>query len=115
MDLVRKILLEIEADRAEGEAKQYGEPVEAFHVALLKDAGLVEAFIAEDEAGRPHVGIPLRLTWTGCDFLDAAREDTAWKRAKERVIKPGLSWTFSLLLEFLKQEAGRRIFGEGVR
>ena len=112
MDLARRILLEVEAMTADDPVKQYGTPEEALHVALLKEAGLLEAYVAEDEAGRPHVGIPLRLTWAGYDFLDAARSDTAWKKAKEKVIMPGLSWTFSLLLEFLKREAGRRIFGE---
>ncbi len=40
----------------------------------------------------------------GCDFLDAARSDTLWAKAKTSVIKPSASWTFDLLKEWLKAE-----------
>jgi hypothetical protein len=38
-----------------------------------------------------------RLTWEGHEFLDATRDSKVWKLAKEKVLKPGASWTFSLL------------------
>jgi hypothetical protein len=51
----------------------------------------------------------LRLTWQGHDFLDAARNDTIWSKAKEKFLKPGISWTFSIVFDFLKAEAHRQI------
>ncbi|MGO8839441.1 MAG: DUF2513 domain-containing protein [Limisphaerales bacterium] len=52
----------------------------------------------------------VRLTWAGHDFLDAARNDTIWNKAKDEFLKPGISWTFSILFEWLKQEARQRFF-----
>jgi len=46
----------------------------------------------------------VRLTWEGCDFADAVRSDTLWKKAKEMVIKPTASFTFGLLKDWLKSE-----------
>ena len=61
--------------------------------------------------GIPSAAAIVRLTWAGHDFLDSSRDNKIWKLAKEHVIKPGASWTFSLLLEWLKQEARHRVFG----
>jgi hypothetical protein len=52
-----------------------------------------------------------RLTWQGYDFLQVTRDDTVWSKAVKHVFKPATSWTVSLLLEWLKQEAHRRVFG----
>jgi hypothetical protein len=35
-----------------------------------------------------------RLTWEGHKFLDAARSDTAWERAKKLVLAKGGALTF---------------------
>jgi len=45
-----------------------------------------------------------RLTWAGCEFADAVRSDTLWAKAKKEVIKPGISFTFDILKEWLKAE-----------
>jgi hypothetical protein len=37
------------------------------------------------------------------------RDDTVWKKAKEHVLKPGASWTFDILKEWLKAEAKSRL------
>ena len=44
-------------------------------------------------------------------FLQAMTDNKIWKSAKEHILKPGVSWTTSLLLEWLKLEARRRIPG----
>jgi hypothetical protein len=72
---------------------------------------LIEAELIRDENGQPNSVNVFRLTWDGHDFLDATRDSKIWKLAKERVLKPGVSWTFSILVEWLKQEARKRIFG----
>jgi len=114
MDLVRKILQGTEAlDYEQGEPPERYRaetPEEAYQIALMKDAGLVEADIGTTN-GIPSEATITRLTWAGHDFLDSSRDSKIWKMAKEHVIRPGASWTFSLLLEWLKQEARQRIFG----
>ncbi|MDG2617731.1 DUF2513 domain-containing protein [Thermoleptolyngbya sichuanensis XZ-Cy5] len=45
-----------------------------------------------------------RLTWQGCEFADAVADDRLWNKAKENVLKPGISFTFDVLKEWLKAE-----------
>lgn len=55
--------------------------------------------------------LSIKLTWEGHEFLDAAREDTRWNKAKEVAAKTG-SLTFSMLKEVLVQlsaEAWKKI------
>ena len=114
MELVRKILQEAEAlDYEEGEPpERYRAQTcdEAYQIALMRDASLVQADV-DTTNGIPSAATIVRLTWAGHDFLDSSRDNKIWKMAKEHVIKPGASWTFSLLLEWLKQEARHRVFG----
>ena len=107
MELIRRILAEVEDSDI---IKKFDRPEEAYNIALAKEAGLVEAEIIF-AMNRPSGAFVHRLTWAGHDFLDAARNDTLWNKAKEKVIKPGMSWSFSLLLDFLKAEAKHRLFG----
>jgi hypothetical protein len=74
------------------------------HIALLLDAGLIEGKTVKLSHGIGGVMIN-GLTWTGHDFLDAAKDDTIWSKAKETVLKPTVSITFGLLLEWLKAQA----------
>jgi hypothetical protein len=107
MELIRYILLQKEAEQP-----IIGEHAEVvYHIALLKEAGFVDAVTRNDQYGIPSDAKILNLTWAGHDFLDAARDDKIWHLAKEKFIKPGVSWTFSILLEWLKQQAHQRIFG----
>lgn len=36
--------------------------------------------------------------------LDAARDPSAWERVKDKVLRPGMSWTSGLVLEVLKSK-----------
>jgi hypothetical protein len=112
MDLVRKILSDIEAcDDIDGPLVSLNDPHAAYQAAILKEAGLVEATISTDGFGRPVFAIVIRLTWAGHDFLDSTKDSEIWKMAKEHIIKPGVSWTFQILVEWLKAEGRRRFFG----
>jgi hypothetical protein len=115
MDVIRAILL---AGEAPPDAKSVhglthidgvDAAVAAYHVALLKDAGYVEATVDKKVNGLPWRFMGLRLTWSGHEFLDAMRDDTVWKKVKDHMIKPGVSWTVSLLFEALKNEARIRL------
>ena len=115
MDLIRKILIDAEARDFESgeppEMYQASTTDEAYQIALMIDAGLVQADYTSN-AGVPQSAAIYRLTWDGHDFLDAARDNTIWKKAKDSFLKPGISWTFSILTEWLKQEARDKIFGD---
>lgn len=111
MDLVRQILQSAEQTEFEKGPMPFYEartPDEAYQIALMKDAGLVEARIVQSN-GIPRSAVVIRLTWAGHDFLDASRDNTIWAKAVEQVIKPSTSWTFSILTEWLKQEAMKRL------
>lgn len=107
MDLVRRIAIETEAMPARHSLIEL-EDVDAdtfgVHVAWMKEAGLVHASITEYWSDDPPAVRVHRLTWAGCEFLDAARSDTLWKKAKEYVMKPGASFTLDIVKEWLKTE-----------
>lgn len=76
----------------------------AAHAQWMSDEGLIEAQFLPMMSGGPTIVMIDRLTWSGCDFLDAARSDTLWKKARTSIIAPSASWTFDILKEWLKAE-----------
>jgi len=109
MNLIRVILQTTEEyDHDKEPSRPFCEtfaPEEVYQIKLMRDAGLVDA----ETYSNPSRATIFRLTWAGHDFLDASRDNTIWKKAVEHVIKPGTSWTFSILSEWLKQEAKERL------
>lgn len=108
MDLIRQIVLAT-SDLPHGELLQelqgVDEAVFVRHVAWLEEAGLVKARVREGLGGSDaNLAIVFRLTWAGCEFADAVRSDTLWKKAQSNVINPGISFTFDVLREWLKTE-----------
>ncbi len=102
LDLVRAILLHIEG----GDAGPSGfsgfiedgyrmEQIH-YHLQLLHDAGLIEA----DEIV-PGQWWPERMTWSGHEFLDAARNEELWRETKQEVEKSAGSAPFLLFQELL--------------
>ncbi len=109
MELVRLLLLQTEAgvDLPEVNARDVKEVLH--HIAILKDASLVEGEVHSNSDGQIIVGQIFRLTWQGHEFLDVMRNDSVWKKAKAHVLKSGASWTFEILKDFLKHEAMRQL------
>jgi Hypothetical protein (DUF2513) len=114
MDLVRQILKKVEDEAAaqgllsELAIENHDHATVCAHVELLIEAGLLKGklLITQERA----VGFVIsRLTWDGHDFIDLAREDTLWAKAESSVLKNGSSFTFGLLLEWLKAEVRNRI------
>ena len=106
MDLIRRIALAV-ADAPHGTILQSLDDVSeedfALHVEWMAEAGLVKAHIGERMAGPSSAAI-FRLTWDGCEFVDAVRSETLWKKAKVNVLKPGMSFTFGILRDWIKAE-----------
>jgi hypothetical protein len=111
MELVRLLLLQYEAGSPPAELENYEHQEIIYNLVLMMDAGLIDAYPLEGNDVLPRGFMNVRLTWAGHDFLDAARNDTVWNKAKDEFLKPGISWTFSILLEWLKQEARKKILG----
>jgi len=67
-----------------------------YHVGLMHQNGLIQAFDVSSHDG--DAWIPVEILWDGHEFLDAARSDTVWKKAKDRAI----STAGTLTLEGMK-------------
>lgn len=101
MDLIRDILFAVEAHGSSGgfvrvAIEGHSDDEINYHMVLLKDAGFMECVVLESSDG--IMVQPLRLTWTGHEFIDAARSSKVWNGAKAFVLKT----TGTLTLEGLK-------------
>jgi len=108
MDLLRSILIKVEScedpsglDRMPA-VEGYDEAEVSYHMTLLHDAGLVKALVS-DESGAPYPEfLQINLTWDGHEFLSVAKDDSVWKKAREKFLIPVTKITFDLLLGYLK-------------
>jgi len=107
MDLVRTLLITIEAlpdtNGHPVSAEGHG-PAEIYeHLKLAQEAGLIEArFLPGGTAC-----VALRLTWAGHEFLDAARENRIWEKAKEMAMRTAEGVTITSLKVALAHLMGR--------
>lgn len=107
MDLVRELLLLTEQHTSASAMRMPEidgrETDEVYcHVKLLQGAGLIDG---EDASTRgSHDYLIKDLTWAGHDFLDNARDDTRWDRAKGVMSKAG-GFSFDVLKSALAQLA----------
>lgn len=117
MDLVRDILLKIEAgnelnlsdlpgkDASREEREAFG-----YNLGLLYDHGFVTGIAAHTLAERNWLN--LSLTWDGHEFLDDIREPAIWKKTKEGATAVGsasLQFMWEMAKAIAKQEAKKRL------
>lgn len=110
LNLVREILLWMERQEHANvgslpEFADYSGEQVGYHAYLAHEAGLIVAAVRETMGQPSPEAIPLHLTFAGHDFLDAARDNTLWAKARNRVLSAGVSFTLDLLKEFLVQAA----------
>ena len=96
MDLIREILLQVEArptvtgiDLVEIPGHEQEEI--SYHVKLLADAGFLEAHDLRTMARDGFRYAPSALTNAGHDFLDAARNKAVWAKTMEKISAVGES------------------------
>jgi hypothetical protein len=112
-DLVRMILQEVEGMPPGKQMKDFTYPevedsVAEAHVVLLIEAGLLDGTVVSlVSAGKR--AIVTGLTWAGHDFLDSIKDEGLWSKAKETVLKPAGGVAFSVLLDWAKAEASKRL------
>jgi len=106
MDAIRKIVLAVKTAEEGVEVSSVGglnDLIFNYNANLLIEAALAEG--RKLESGYPPTISQVdlwKLTWAGHDFADAIKDETIWNKAKEKFIKPGVSFTFPILLEYLK-------------
>ena len=107
MDLIRRLLLEIESEPS----TQYRFEIDGveelelyYHVDLLVEANLIRGvkvrWASDGTLASLFLGSPVALTWDGHEFLNAARNETVWQQTKEKAQARGLdiqSLTFDLI------------------
>ncbi|MCY3807944.1 MAG: DUF2513 domain-containing protein [Gemmatimonadetes bacterium] len=113
MDLMRKILLAVEArpnpqsfDLVEIPGHQQEEV--SYHVKLLGDAGYLDVYDRRALGPDGYRYAPSDLTNAGHDFLDGIRSKSIWEAAKQKLHKIGgtapLDVVQSLLTSILKEK-----------
>jgi hypothetical protein len=108
MDLARKILFEVEKEEYTGVGFEidivgFTKDETNYHIMLLNEAGLVE--IETLTFGGDYR--PTRLTWEGHEFVDVARDNKLWEKAKSAMSQAGgfaLEVAKQLLIQYLKTE-----------
>jgi hypothetical protein len=117
IDLIRKILLEVEKQETISNSFDLaleGHTVKevSYHVKLLSQAGYLEATYNPTRES-PDNWKPVCLTWSGHEFLDAARDNTVWAKTKAKLGEKLPSVTFdifkSLLTLTVKQQFGLEV------
>jgi hypothetical protein len=88
MDLCREILRRVEAHKRANEPfllqiEDHSDEKVSYHVKLLGQAGLLEIYHPPQGTAR----LPIALTWAGCEFMEATRDDQKWTdyKAKARL------------------------------
>lgn len=103
MELVRELLLRVEADEGFGSlASKYSQEEIVGHVEILLDAKLLEGKVYHDLSGDPGSAYIQRLTWAGHEFLDNARNDTVWNKVTATIKNAATTASFEVLVEMLK-------------
>ena len=117
-DLIRKLLFHFE-EKLDYTAERCP-PIEGFseldimyHMLLLAQAGFLDHQPEWTESRDRIVRVlGFGLTWNGHEFLEAARDDTVWQKAKARVAEKIAGMPFDAMLALLLEIAKRRVLGD---
>ena len=107
LNLVREILLWASNQKdakihANPEIDGYSEEQIYYHIHIMAQAGLVFSWESTEISKNPQVML-VSITWAGHDFLDATRDDALWKRAIKILNKEGVSFTFEIVKDWLRE------------
>lgn len=111
MEFIRELLLEVEKEESRFDYFVTDSKTE-HHLDLLIEVGWITAKKYRYIDNTINFDIT-GLTWTGHDFLDAARSDTVWEKAEEKAESKGLDLS-SLPLEIIKDllvESAKTLLG----
>lgn len=112
MDLVRLLLLKLEETSDDPrlwidlEIPNYTSEEVSYHIMILNEAGLIEACDLSTMGRGNSIWRPKRLTSSGHEFLDAARNESIWNKAKEKASSMNFELLKELLLGLARQQLG---------
>lgn len=113
-DLIRKILIGLEEHEewlepyVDEEVWALGDGPEleryCHHVNLLIEAGLIvgvrdQLYSSNDGYIEEWTHRPVRLTWSGHEFLDSIRDDGLWRKIKATSVEKGAALSFEIVKE----------------
>ena len=112
MDLVRRILLEVEKRSPEEmdrplQFEGHSDQEITYHVRILHEAGLITALDFSSSGGEQWQ--PVSLTWEGHDFLDASRDDSQWSKARAIIKEKAGTVSFAVLKALLVSLARKAV------
>lgn len=116
-DLIREILFQVEASPTTEDSiglnfEEHDLDQVSYHVLLLHEAGLIVAVNEGTGYGEDENWKPIRLTWHGHEFLDAARDERRWGKVKKVMTKTGglaMSVVEHLLIELVKDQVSKNL------
>lgn len=115
VDLSRSILLYVEEySPPQGgldkplEIEGYDHPTVLAHAELLIEDGLLDGRAVKSTQGLDDVHV-IKLTARGHDAIAAARDNTAWNKAKKYAAEHSIPLTISALVEVIKAEIRKYI------
>lgn len=105
MDLIRRILLEIEAHEDPNrtqwvEIDGYTNDQIQYHLKILYEGGFIDALDASAGGGIEYQ--PRGLTWDGHEFLDTVRSDSVWNKTKALIGSQVSSVSMAIIQEAAK-------------
>lgn len=115
MDLVRKVLLALEAKPgpeavATVEVEGYDDLAIRYHLLLLAQAKLIDYEPEATSTGRIIRVLAFNPSWQGYEFLDSVRDDGVWAKVKAQASDKGTALPFDVL-KALAVEALKRLVG----
>lgn len=111
MELIRMVMLAAEKIKEPNELidpkfEGHNEAEISYHIALLDDAGLLHGL------DRSAIGVYRwsagALTWAGHEFVEAIKDEAAWKEALAITAKSGEGTVFEILRKALMQVREKR-------
>ncbi len=122
MDLIRRILLEMETLSKDGPSAQlhgllygvliedgYSEPKITHHLILLAEADFIEAEVIH-VYGEASIVSPAKIKWPGYDFLEVIRDEEIYTKAKTTAMDKAGSLGFDIIkalaIQYARQAVG---------
>lgn len=100
MELIRLLLLQAEGTE-DPKLSSYDVEARKYHAALAIEHGLLAGQCMPSNNGGYHGVAITGMTWEGHDFLDAARSETVWNKAMEKVKSMGGSVSIGVMQKLL--------------
>lgn len=112
MDMVRSILLAVEANPTDEPMREIDVPECSqdelvYHLSLVYDAGFINALTSGGLKGG-HIA-PLSLTWSGHEYLEVIRDNAIWSKTKKTIKEKGGALSFELIKSVAMQYAKSKL------